>query len=245
MIGMFFFLTQFLQDVLGYSPAGDRLRLPAADRRRCSSPRRLSAPVLVERFGPSAADGRSASPLSIVGPALAEPAARQTSGYLSVARSAGAGRARQRDGVRAADRAPRCTASSPSTPARASGLVNVSQQVGATSGLAVLVTVFGSGEAGRLRASPMCSSPVGAGEVSRSWRERGAAFLGRVPSCSWRAAVVDRCSSGTAKARNRPERSLELEREGVLGTFVTEDGAGRRGDPGVRVADPEAQASGQ
>ena len=32
MMGMFFFLTQFLQDVLGYSPAQDRAGLPAADR---------------------------------------------------------------------------------------------------------------------------------------------------------------------------------------------------------------------
>ena len=31
MIGMFFFLTQFLQDVLGYSAAEGRARLPAAD----------------------------------------------------------------------------------------------------------------------------------------------------------------------------------------------------------------------
>ena len=118
MFGMFFFLTQFLQEVLGYSPLVTGLAfLPLtialfaasqAQRRRA-----------VERFAGQAADGRRARLLHRRA-ALAEPAVGDQ--QLPVAaRAAGAVRPRQRPGVRAADRDVAGAASRPATPARRPG----------------------------------------------------------------------------------------------------------------------------
>jgi EmrB/QacA subfamily drug resistance transporter len=144
MFGMFFFLTQFLQDVLRYGPLETGLAfLPFSVALFVMS--QLSARRLIERFGPK--------PLMVVGfsfSALALLLMTQLSAsstYLSVlvpvllfgignglgfVPLTGASLA----GVRQEDAG------------AASGLVNVTQQIGGALGLAVLVSVFGS--AGRI-----------------------------------------------------------------------------------------------
>jgi predicted MFS family arabinose efflux permease len=139
MFGMFFFMTQFLQDVLGYGPLETGLAfLPFSVALFVMS--QLSARRLIERFGPK--------PLMVVGfsfSALAMLLMTQLSAsstYLSVLLPVllfgfgnglgfvpltGASLA----GVRQEDAG------------AASGLVNVMQQMGGALGLAVLVSVFG------------------------------------------------------------------------------------------------------
>ena len=139
MIGMFFFLTQFLQDVLGYSALITGFAfLPITVAVFASS--QLSARVLVDRFGGAGPDDRRHR-LSTVGSAWSpsSPAARVTADPHQPA----ALRCRQRARVRAADlgRARRC---GPAGRRRRVRSGNVMQQVGGALGLAVLVTVFGS-----------------------------------------------------------------------------------------------------
>ena len=144
MFGMFFFLTQFLQDVLGYGPLQAGLAfLPFSVALFGMS--QLSARRLIERFGPK--------PLMVLGfsfSALAMLLMTQLSAsstYVNVLTPVllfglgnglgfvpltGASLA----GVRHEDAG------------AASGLVNVMQQMGGALGLAVLVSVFGS--AGRV-----------------------------------------------------------------------------------------------
>jgi len=152
MFGMFFFLTQFLQDVLGYGPLETGLAfLPFSVALFVTS--QLSARRLIERFGPK--------PLMVVGfsfSALALLLMTQLSAsstYLWVlvpvllfgignglgfVPLTGASLA----GVR------------PEDAGAASGLVNVTQQIGGALGLAVLVSVFGS--AGRVVAGQSVAS---------------------------------------------------------------------------------------
>jgi EmrB/QacA subfamily drug resistance transporter len=144
MFGMFFFMSQFLQDVLGYGPLETGLAfLPFSVALFVMS--QLSARRLIERFGPK--------PLMVVGfsfSALAMLLMTQlsaSSNYISVlipvtlfgignglgfVPLTGASLA----GVRQEDAG------------AASGLVNVTQQIGGALGLAVLVSVFG--QAGRV-----------------------------------------------------------------------------------------------
>jgi EmrB/QacA subfamily drug resistance transporter len=140
MIGMFFFLTQFMQDVLHYSPLQTGLGfLPIPITLFTSS--QLSARVLVERFGDRRVMlvGVTLSTLSMVW--LTQLS--ESSGYLSVLGplillGAGNGMAF----------VPLTSAGLHAVEAKlagaASGLINVAQQVGASVGLAVLVTVFGA-----------------------------------------------------------------------------------------------------
>ncbi|HVC23076.1 MAG TPA: MFS transporter [Candidatus Dormibacteraeota bacterium] len=152
MFGMFFFMTQFLQDVLGYGPLETGLAfLPFSLALFVMS--QLSARRLIERFGPK--------PLMVVGfsfSALAMLLMTQLSAsstYLSVlipvllfgignglgfVPLTGASLA----GVRQEDAG------------AASGLVNVMQQMGGALGLAVLVSVFGT--AGRVVAGQSAAS---------------------------------------------------------------------------------------
>jgi EmrB/QacA subfamily drug resistance transporter len=152
MFGMFFFLTQFVQEIFGYSPLRTGVAfLPLPITLFVVS--QLTARVLATRFS-----GRT---LMLVGLVLATLGLHQASlldthsSYLSLAAALvlfglGAGltfvplTAMSLDGVRPADAG------------AASGLVNVSQQVGGAIGLAVLVTVFGHS------ASPDASSLSGA-----------------------------------------------------------------------------------
>ncbi len=144
MFGMFFFLTQFLQDVLGYDPLQAGLAfLPFSVALFAMS--QLSARRLIERFG--------GKPLMVVGISLSTLAMllmtqlSASSTYVSVLIpvllfGTGNGLAfvpltgASLAGVRREDAG------------AASGLVNVMQQMGGALGLAVLVSVFGS--AGRV-----------------------------------------------------------------------------------------------
>jgi predicted MFS family arabinose efflux permease len=144
MFGMFFFLTQFLQDVLGYGPLQAGLAfLPFSVALFAMS--QLSARRLVERFGGKAVMvvGFSLSTLAML--LMTQLSASST--YLFVLIpvllfGTGNGLAfvpltsASLAGVRQEDAG------------AASGLVNVMQQMGGALGLAVLVSVFGS--AGRL-----------------------------------------------------------------------------------------------
>jgi EmrB/QacA subfamily drug resistance transporter len=139
MMGMFFFLTQFLQNVLGYSPIRTGLAfLPITVLLFAAS--QASSRVLIERFG--------ARRLMIIGITMSGlgllwlTQLSASSSYPSllgplVLFGTGNGLAF----------VPLTTASlagvAPEDAGAASGLVNVMQQVGGSLGLAVLVTVFG------------------------------------------------------------------------------------------------------
>jgi EmrB/QacA subfamily drug resistance transporter len=140
MFGMFFFLTQFVQEILGLSPllAGTAflpmtLALFAVSR---------LAPVLLSRFG--------AKPLMVAGliPALAGMAwlsqlsagSTYLSGVLGPMLLLGGGM-----GIAFVPLTLTSLAGvAPEDSGAASGMVNVTQQVGGALGLAILVTVFGS-----------------------------------------------------------------------------------------------------
>ncbi len=144
MMGMFFFLTQFLRGVLGYSDLVTGFAfLPLTAIVFTSS--QLSARVFVERFG--------AHRVMVVGVALSTLGMMwltqldEHSGYVSLIApllifGLGNGLAfvpltsAALEGV------------APSDAGAASGLVNVMQQVGGALGLAVLVTVFGAASDG-------------------------------------------------------------------------------------------------
>jgi EmrB/QacA subfamily drug resistance transporter len=140
MLGMFFFLTQFLQNLLGYSPLKTGFAfLPLTAMLFAAST--LSARVLVERFGSRAliAGGIALS----TGGLLWLTQLSETSSYLSVLGPLllfgfGTG----------TSFVPLTTAAlngvAPEDAGAASGLVNVMQQLGGSLGLAVLVTVFGT-----------------------------------------------------------------------------------------------------
>jgi hypothetical protein len=155
MMGMFFFLTQFLRGVLGYSDLLTGFAfLPLTLIVFTMS--QLSARVLVERVG--------AHRLMIIGITLSTSGMLwltqlgEHSGYAAVVGpllifGAGNGLAfvplttAALDGVAAQDAG------------AASGLVNVMQQVGGALGLAVLVTVFGSASKSAAARVPAGTSP--------------------------------------------------------------------------------------
>jgi MFS family permease len=140
MMGMFFFLTQFLQNILGYTPIQTGLAfLPITVVLFASS--QVTARYLIERFDPkllmiagvSLSGGglvwltqlsASSSYAWLVGALLMFGTGNGLS-FMPLTAAALAG-------VRAEDSG------------AASGLVNVMQQVGGSLGLAVLVTVFGA-----------------------------------------------------------------------------------------------------
>jgi len=139
MMGMFFFLTQFLQNVLGYSPIRTGVAfLPITVVLFAAS--QASSRVLIERFGPRA--------LMIVGIAFS------TLGLLWLTRLSASSTYPSLLGPlvifglgNGLAFVPLTTASlagvAPQDAGAASGVVNVVQQVGGSLGLAVLVTVFG------------------------------------------------------------------------------------------------------
>jgi EmrB/QacA subfamily drug resistance transporter len=140
MTGMFFFLTLFLQDVLGYSPIRTGLGfLPTTIALFVAS--QLSARVLVARFGGRRVMmvGATLSTLSLV--VLTQLST--SSGYLVVLTSLlliGVGNGLTFVPLTGAG----LHAVQPHEAGAAAGLTNVSQQIGAALGLAALVTVFGS-----------------------------------------------------------------------------------------------------
>jgi EmrB/QacA subfamily drug resistance transporter len=140
MFGMFFFLTQFVQEVLGLTPLQAGLSfLPMTGALFAVS--RL-APVLLPRFG--------AKPLMVVGliPAVAgmawlgqlSPASTYLSGVLGPMLLLGTGM-----GIAFVPLTMTSLAGvPPEDSGAAASMVNVTQQVGGALGLAILVTVFGS-----------------------------------------------------------------------------------------------------
>jgi predicted MFS family arabinose efflux permease len=140
MMGMFFFLTQFLQNILGYSPiqTGEAF-LPITIVLFAAS--QASAKILIERFG--------AKPLMVFGITLSAlgllwlTQLSSTSSYPSLLASLllfGIG-----NGLAFVPLTVGALAGvAPEDSGAASGLVNVMQQVGGSLGLAVLVTVFGA-----------------------------------------------------------------------------------------------------
>lgn len=154
--GMFFFLTQFLQDVLGYSPLQTGFGfLPITLSLFIAA--QASARVLVERFG-----GRRVMIVGIGSSTVGLLWLTQLgegSGYVSVLAplvlvGLGNGSAfvpltgAALAGVR------------PEQAGAASGLVNVMQQVGASLGLAVLVTVFGAASRAAAPDVPAAATPA-------------------------------------------------------------------------------------
>ena len=144
MTGMFFFLTQFLQDVLGYSPLATGFGfLPISVGLFASS--QLSARVLVERYGDRLVMAAGIT-LSLLG-LLWLTQLSQDSGYLAVLGPlvlVGLGNGSAMVPLTGAA----LQGVQPQHAGAGSGLVNVMQQVGASLGLAVLVTVFGTASRG-------------------------------------------------------------------------------------------------
>jgi MFS family permease len=136
--GLFYFLAQFLQDVQGFSPLATGLAfLPMPISVFLSS--QLTSRVLLRRLSQKTvmALGTGAS---MVGLLLATQIGQQTS-YLQIVVSLvliGAGSGAAFVALTSASLAD----VAPGDAGAASGLVNVSQQIGAALGLAVLVTIF-------------------------------------------------------------------------------------------------------
>lgn len=153
MMGMFFFLTQFLQDILRYSPIETGIAfLPISVALFSGS--QLSARVLVERYGERLVMivGASMSTVSL----LWMTQLSATSGYLDLLGPLlllGLGNGAAFVPLTSAALA----GVKPEHSGAASGLVNVSQQVGGSLGLAILVTVFGT----TTRNAAAGTSPVG------------------------------------------------------------------------------------
>jgi EmrB/QacA subfamily drug resistance transporter len=156
MFGMFFFLTQFVQDVLGLSPllAGTAF-LPMTAALFAVS--RL-APVLIPRFG--------AKPLMVAGliPAVAGMAwlgqlsagSSYLSGVLGPMLLLGAGM-----GIAFVPLTITSLAGvAPEDSGAAASMVNVTQQVGGALGLAILVTVYGSASRAAARHPLAHAGPV-------------------------------------------------------------------------------------
>ncbi len=158
MFGMFFFLTQFVQRVLGFSPLIAGLSfVPLTGALFATS--RL-APRLVPRFGPKPL--MVAGLLPVVGGmawlSQLSPATSYLSGLLIPMLLLGAGM-----GIVFV---PLTMASLAGVPPQDSGaaasMVNVMQQVGGALGLSVLVTVFGTASRAAARHPVPASSPVAA-----------------------------------------------------------------------------------
>jgi len=156
MFGMFFFLTQFVQDVLGFSPLRAGIAfVPMTGALFAVS--RL-APGLVPRFGPKPL--MVAGLLPVVGGMTWLAQLSQGSSYLSgilgpmLLLGTGMGLTfvpltlASLAGVR------------PEDSGAASSMVNVSQQVGGSLGLAILVTVFGSASRAAARHVGASASPL-------------------------------------------------------------------------------------
>jgi EmrB/QacA subfamily drug resistance transporter len=156
MMGMFFFLTQFLQTVLGYSPLRSGLAfLPLTVMVFTSS--QISARVLSERFSQRTlvVAGITVSTIALLWLSRLDA----SSGYASLLGPLllfGIGNGTAFVPLTAASLA----GVEPADAGAASGLVNVMQQVGGSLGLAVLVTVFGSGSRAALHDAPASATPA-------------------------------------------------------------------------------------
>jgi EmrB/QacA subfamily drug resistance transporter len=156
MTGMFFFLTQFMQDVLGYSPLATGFGfLPLTVCLFLAS--QSSARWTVERFGADAVMVAGIT-LSIIG-LLWLTRLDESSGYLGIIGPlvlVGIGNGSAFVPLTGAA----LQGVEPQHAGAASGLVNVMQQIGAALGLAVLVTVFGTASRDAASSTPAADSPV-------------------------------------------------------------------------------------
>ena len=204
MFGMFFFLTQFLQDVLGYSPLRTGLGfLPLTAALFVSSQvgARLASRVpgrtlMIGGFTASTMGMLWVSQLSV------------HSGYLSVLGPVvivGIGNGLAFVPLTALA----LTGVEPRDAGAGSGLVNVTQQVGGALGLAVLVTVFGSASRSSLRHSSGTASAARAAFVHGA----DAAFLvaaGFLVATMLLVAFAIRPAHDRAEAVDELELDLEL-----------------------------------
>jgi EmrB/QacA subfamily drug resistance transporter len=139
MYGMFFFMSQFLQDIKGYSPLRTGvsfLALPTA----VFLSAQLTSRVLTPRFQPRVLmlTGLGFSALSLILSTQLHAGATYGQVFLSLV-LLGVGTGVSLVSLTTAS----LRGVDPGDAGAASGLVNVAQQVGAALGLAVLVTVFG------------------------------------------------------------------------------------------------------
>jgi EmrB/QacA subfamily drug resistance transporter len=156
MFGMFFFLTQFLQNILGYSPIRTGLAfLPITVLLFAAS--QASSKVLIERF--------TAQRMMIIGVSLSAlgllwlTQLSADSSYLSLLGPLtlfGTGNGLAFVPLTTAS----LTGVAPEDAGAGSGLVNVMQQVGGALGLAVLVTVFGAASRHAATHAPTGSSAL-------------------------------------------------------------------------------------
>jgi EmrB/QacA subfamily drug resistance transporter len=140
MFGMFFFLTQFLQDVLGYSPLRTGLAfLPLTAALFVAS--QLSARLLTDKFNAKLLMAGGIS-LSATGLLLLTRLSQETAYPVLLLSLLLVGIGNGTAFVPLTSTA--LAGVAPADAGAASGLVNVMQQLGGTLGVAVLVTVFGS-----------------------------------------------------------------------------------------------------
>jgi EmrB/QacA subfamily drug resistance transporter len=176
MMGMFFFLTQLLRGVLGYSDLKTGFAfLPLTAMVFLGS--QLSSRGLVERFGEKVVMVGGIS-LSTTGMVLLTQL-NEHSGYLALVVpllifGAGNGLAFVPLTTAALDKV------APEDSGAASGLVNVMQQVGGSLGLSVLVTVFGTASS---NAADNLRPGLSAAEASRH------VFVAGAHSAFWAASV--------------------------------------------------------
>jgi EmrB/QacA subfamily drug resistance transporter len=202
MMGMFFFMTQFLRGVLGYSDLATGFAfVPIPIMVYTSS--QLSARVFMARFGPKAVTvaGLTLSTLAMLWMAQID---EQTT-YLSLLGplmlfGAGNGLAFVPLTTVALDDV------DPHDAGAASGLVNVMQQMGGALGLAVLVTVFGSvSDNASKHLDPALSPAAAANHVFVTAADRSILVAAIMLAAAWLAAVV------LIRPRNRRPDATEID----------------------------------
>jgi EmrB/QacA subfamily drug resistance transporter len=212
MFGMFFFLTQFVQEVLGLSPLLAGLAfLPMTAMLFGVS--RL-APVLIPRFG--------AKPLMVAGliPAVTGMAwlgqltagSSYLSGVLGPMLLLGAGM-----GVAFVPLTMTSLSGvAPEDSGAAASLVNVMQQVGGALGLAILVTVFGSASRSAARHPLAHAGPVAqADHVLLQGMSASFTVAAVFDLCALLVVLIAIRMRGPAAAAAPPDDELELELEAL------------------------------
>jgi len=199
MFGMFFFLTQFLQDVLGYSPLVTGLAfLPLTVALFAAS--QLSARTLLPIVGARAlmAGGITLSTASLL--VLTQLSQHSSYGLVLVSLLLfGIGNGLAFVPLTAAS----LEGVAPGDAGAASGLVNVMQQVGGALGLAVLVTVFGTATRSALQVAGATAAQVFTHGADR-------AFLAAAVMLALTVALVASMRSG---GRAQPSRESAVEAE--------------------------------
>ena len=210
MFGLFFFMTQYLQDVLGFSPVETGLAfLPLPAMLFATS--QLAARVLLAKYGgkPLMIIGMSISTVGVV--ILTQLSATSGYGHVLIGLvlfGMGNGLAfvpltmASLAGVSAADAG------------AASGLVNVMQQVGGALGLSVLVTVFGT--ASRTAARHAAAGAAGQAQVFVHAADR--AFLAAAIMIA--LAVVMAASMKSSSPARKTAVSSEAEELAELETMA-------------------------